>query len=53
MDEIPREFLTALSGDPAAMRRFCGLPEEEKDGVVQRARAVRSDQELRELLSKL
>jgi len=53
MQEIPEEFLSALSDDPEAMQRFSGLPDPEKDSVLLRARGARTRQELQQLISRL
>jgi len=51
--EMPGEFLSALSKDAAAMQRFSGLPDEEKDNVLSHARGAKSAQELDHIISRL
>lgn len=53
MTEIPGEFLSALSKDSAAMHRFSGLPDDEKDEVLSHARGAKSAQELDHIVSRL
>lgn len=53
MDEMPHEFLSALEKDPAAMQRFAGLPDAQKDAVLRGARNAHSAQEMLRIVSRL
>lgn len=53
LTEIPGEFLSALSQDAAAMQRFSGLNDDEKDQVISHARGAKSAQELDHIVSRL
>lgn len=53
MAEIPREFLSVLESDPTAMQRFAGLPDPEKEAVLNGVRHARSAQELAHIISRL
>lgn len=53
MAEIPEEFLSALSGDTAAMQRFAGLPDREKEDVLHTIRRAQSAQEIDQIVSRL
>ena len=53
MEDIPQGFPRSLSRDPEAMRRFCALPEGQKEQTVTRARAARSRAEMDALVREL
>lgn len=53
MPEIPDEFLTALSRDPQAMQRFSGLPDPEKNTVLNKVRGARTQGDLDDIVNKL
>ncbi len=53
MPEIPNELLSALSQDTAAMQRFSGLTDPEKDEVLEQARGAKSPQEIDHIVSRL
>lgn len=53
MPEIPDDFLSALSQDTAAVQRFSGLPDPEKDEVLDQARSAKSPQEIDHIVSRL
>ncbi len=53
MPEMPDEFLTALSRNKEAMQRFSGLPDPEKDTVLNRVRGARTQGEMDDIVNKL
>lgn len=48
--DLPIGFGMALAENPAAMARFCALPEEERQAAVARAHNVRSKAEMHALV---
>lgn len=53
MTEMSGEFLSALSADPSATMRFSGLPEEEKEQILQNAKRAHSAQEIEHIVSRI
>ena len=51
--ELPLGLGAAMAQYPAAMERFAALPEAERKAMVERARSVRSSEEMRECVNQL
>lgn len=52
-NELPLGFGMALAQHPEAMERFAGLPEAERQAIIDGAHAVRSKQEMRAYVEQL
>lgn len=51
--EIPQGFGAAMAQIPGAMERFAALPAEDREALLQRARSVRSKEEMRSCAASL
>lgn len=51
--ELPLGLGAAMAQYPAAMERFAALPEAERKAMVERARSVRSSEEMRQCVDQL
>ena len=51
--ELPLGLGAAMAQYPAAMERFAALPEAERKAMVERARSVRSSEEMRQCVDEL
>ena len=52
-NELPLGFGFALAQNPDAMKRFSNLPENLQSDILQRARAVTSEQEMQSLVNEM
>lgn len=51
--EIPQGFGAAMAQIPGAMERFAALPAEDREALLQRARSVRSKEEMQSCAASL
>lgn len=52
-NELPLGFGMALAQHPEAMERFAGLPESERQAIIDGVHAVHSKQEMRAYVERL
>lgn len=52
-NELPLGFGMALAQHPEAMERFAGLPEAERQAIIDGVHAVRSKQEMQAYVERL
>lgn len=53
MQELPTGFLMALAENPDAMERFARLDRARQEDIAEKARQVRSKEQMRALVSRL
>lgn len=51
--ELPLGFGFALAQNPEAMQKFSGLPQAQRDQILQKAHSVSSKREMQALVSEL
>ena len=52
-DDVPAGFGMALTLDPIAMNAYSALPEEMRLKVLERARSIHSEEEMRRLVASI